>query len=208
MAFPSRSTGEQLWCPTKTAPALEPHGRHAFYTRPLCLIMNQTKFYFLFLFCLVLVEAHSQVKNSGINIYYAFENNDQLSELEKDQLIIASLANESNLILIDSDIKFYDWKTQRIVLTESGYNKMRSVNHSIIGFTAILTLNDDPVYNFQMFIDGSSEQVSKISSYWKNSEPVIVFYFDSQREKCNKWQGQNRRNIRRLRKYVRASYYN
>ncbi len=38
MAFPSRSTGEQLWCPTKTAPSLEPHGRHAFYTRPLGLI--------------------------------------------------------------------------------------------------------------------------------------------------------------------------
>ena len=148
--------------------------------------MIKLRFYFIFILFSCISVVYGQ-ELSGLNIFYAFDNDHRLTDEEKKVLINNAFEDVRNIILIDSDIQHYDWDKQIITLNESGREKMRKLDPSVHGFMAVLVLNDKPVYNFIIQYWASSNQYDNtISAGWDNSRPYLWLNFGWGRKNCNR----------------------
>lgn len=73
-------------------------------------------------------------------------------------------------LIIQSDIEYFDWKTQRVKLSENGLKKLKALKIPLQGLAAAISIDKEPIYGFWFW-----NVVSSFGCDWVCTYPDLGF---------------------------------
>jgi hypothetical protein len=123
----------------------------------------------------ILISSLVNGQESGLEFYLVKKSYPDFTKVKKDSECfycyipeIADLIGEP--ILIEQDIKYFDWETQQIQLNESGKLKLDSLEIPLQGLAVAIAINKDPIYGLWFW-----NVVSSFGCDWICTFPKLDF---------------------------------
>ena len=125
--------------------------------------------YIIVTFFIIIAFGFSNIPNkSGIKIYSIsgnFKNSIKDCKYCFDE---KSVTLSEKPILEETDIENFNWKEQRIILTESGKQKISKLKIELSGLPVVMTLNDERIYGLWFWNLFSSFGCDRVYTYPKS----------------------------------------
>ena len=115
----------------------------------------------------------SQSGSKGIEVYrvnksYPDSYNEEVRKLDCCYCFEPSKSELFDQPLFDkNDIEKFEWETQKIILTNSGKEKLSKLNIPLQGLAVALVLNNEPIYGFWLWTLESSFGCDYVYTYPK-----------------------------------------
>lgn len=123
----------------------------------------------------ILISGFVSGQESGLEIYLVDKAYPDFTRVKKDsQCFYCYTPMRTDLIgepiLLEQDIKYFDWETQQIQLKESGKIKLESLEIPLQGLAVAITINKDPIYGLWFW-----NAVSSFGCDWICTFPKLDF---------------------------------
>ena len=157
----------------------------------------------------------NQTNESGLEIYILNISHPVLTNKNPEECYCCVDVKKKNLSIIpliyDSEIEFFDFEKQKLILTKSGQKKLNDLNFSktgVYGIPAAIVLNGKPIYSFMFFPIGSSVACDRPFTHLNIDKKEFYIHFGVGKGKNEFRYGEDPRFDENLKKYIDNRFKN
>jgi hypothetical protein len=157
----------------------------------------------------------SQSNEKGLEIYVQNIPHPILTNENPEECYCCVELSKENLsiepLISDNDIKSFDWKKQKLSLTESGIKKIFGLDfseHKSEGVPTVIALNGQPIYSLIIFPIGSSVACDRPFAYLQKDKDVLVIHFGVGKGESEFRFGEDPRFDKKLKEYTEYRFEN